>query len=219
MPIALVTQTMPLVALTPLLVLIFGRGIAVTIAITISVTFFPAYVTLAQGLALVPRAAFDLPRAYGASALAGAAAGGVPAHVPYLFAAARLTVPRALLGVMIAEWLATGTRPRQPPQPVARLSRLRHDLDGGARLGPASRSRSTRSPAGSCASARPAEGARPPGSSSPELGTSAALVRRATCVSVSPRLIHINAWVPRAVVRCSLSSRRPASEHLWECKR
>ena len=67
MPIALVTQTMPLVALTPLLVLLLGRGIAVTIAITISVTFFPAYVTLAQGLALVPRAAFDLARAYGAS--------------------------------------------------------------------------------------------------------------------------------------------------------
>ena len=33
----------------------------------------------------------------------------IPAALPYLFAATRLTVPRALLGVMIAEWLATGT--------------------------------------------------------------------------------------------------------------
>ena len=33
----------------------------------------------------------------------------VPASMPYFFAAARLTAPRALLGVMIAEWLATGT--------------------------------------------------------------------------------------------------------------
>ena len=32
----------------------------------------------------------------------------IPASLPYLFAATRLTVPRALLGVMIAEWLATG---------------------------------------------------------------------------------------------------------------
>ena len=31
------------------------------------------------------------------------------ASLPYLFAAMRLAVPRALLGVMIAEWLATGT--------------------------------------------------------------------------------------------------------------
>lgn len=108
LPIALVTQTMPLVALTPLLVLIFGRGIAVTLAVTISVTFFPAYVTLAQGLALVPKAAFDLARAYGASGWRELRLVALPASLPWLFASARLAVPRALLGVMIAEWLATG---------------------------------------------------------------------------------------------------------------
>ena len=48
MPIALVTQTMPLVALTPLLVLMLGRGLSVTLWITISVTFFPAFVLLVQ---------------------------------------------------------------------------------------------------------------------------------------------------------------------------
>ena len=108
MPVALVTQTMPLVALTPLLVLLFGRGVAVTIAITVSVTFFPAFVTIAQGLALVPRAAFDLARAYGASGWRELRLVALPASVPWLAAAARLAVPRALLGVMIAEWLATG---------------------------------------------------------------------------------------------------------------
>jgi sulfonate transport system permease protein len=108
MPIALVTQTMPLVALTPLLVLIFGRGVAVTVAITVSVTFFPAYVTLAQGLAMVPKAAFDLVRAYGAEGWKAMRLVALPASLPYVFAAARLAVPRALLGVMIAEWLATG---------------------------------------------------------------------------------------------------------------
>lgn len=109
MPIALVTQTMPLVALTPLLVLMLGRGPAVILWITISVTFFPAFVTMAQGLLLVPRAALDVPRAYGASIFRQLRLVSVPASLPYLFAATRLTVPRALLGVMIAEWLATGT--------------------------------------------------------------------------------------------------------------
>jgi sulfonate transport system permease protein len=108
MPVALVTQTMPLVALTPLLVLIFGRGTSLTLWVTISVTFFPAFVTLAQGIALVPRSAQDLPRAYGASAWQEMRMVTIPASLPYLFAATRLTVPRALLGVMIAEWLATG---------------------------------------------------------------------------------------------------------------
>ena len=108
MPVALVSQTMPLVALTPLLVLLLGRGAAVTLAITVSVTFFPAYVTMAQGLQLVPRAAFDLTRAYGASWLQELYMVAIPSALPYVFAATRLAVPRALLGVMIAEWLATG---------------------------------------------------------------------------------------------------------------
>jgi ABC-type nitrate/sulfonate/bicarbonate transport system permease component len=109
LPVALVSQTMPLVALTPLLVLIFGRGISLILWVTVSVTFFPAFVTMAQGLLQVPQAALDLPRAYGASRLAQLRWVSIPASLPYLFAATRLTVPRALLGVMIAEWLATGT--------------------------------------------------------------------------------------------------------------
>lgn len=109
MPIALVTQTMPLVALTPLLVLMLGRGLSVTLWITISVTFFPAFVLLVQGLQRVPQSVLDLPRAYGASAWKELRMVSIPAALPYLFAATRLTVPRALLGVMIAEWLATGT--------------------------------------------------------------------------------------------------------------
>ena len=109
LPIALVTQTMPLVALTPLLVLLLGRGTAVIVAITVSVTFFPAYVTLAQGLALVPRAAFDLVRAYGASWWRELTLVALPSAMPYLITAAKLAAPRALLGVMIAQWLATGT--------------------------------------------------------------------------------------------------------------
>lgn len=108
MPIALFTQTMPLIATIPLLVLLLGRGWSVTLWITISVTFFPAFITLAQGISMVPRAALDLPRAYGASPWKEVRLISIPASLPYLFAAARLTVPRALLGVMIAEWLATG---------------------------------------------------------------------------------------------------------------
>lgn len=108
MPIALITQTMPLVALTPLLVLILGRGNSLTLWVTISVTFFPAFVTLTQGILLVPSLAKDLPKAYGGSKWQELIIVTIPASLPYLFAATRLTVPRALLGVMVAEWLATG---------------------------------------------------------------------------------------------------------------
>ncbi len=108
MPVALVSQTMPLVALTPLVVLLLGRGLAATIAITISVTFFPAFVTIAQGLAEVPAVAFDVVRSYGAGPLKRLYLVAIPAALPHSLAAARLAAPRAMLGVMIAEWLATG---------------------------------------------------------------------------------------------------------------
>ena len=109
MPVALVTQSMPLVALTPLLVLLLGRGTALILWVTISVTFFPSFVTIAQGMSMVPRAALDVPRAYGATKRQQLMLISIPASLPYLFAAMRLAAPRALLGVMIAEWLATGT--------------------------------------------------------------------------------------------------------------
>jgi len=108
MPVALVLQTMPLVALTPMIVLLFGRGIAATLVVTVTVTFFPAYITLTQGMAQVPKPSLDLLDVYGATQLQKILAVRLPMSMPYLCAAARLVAPAALLGVMIAEWLATG---------------------------------------------------------------------------------------------------------------
>ena len=63
---------------------------------------------IAQGLAQVPRSALELPRAYGATPWRALRLVAIPAALPWGFVALRSTVPRALLGVMIAEWLATG---------------------------------------------------------------------------------------------------------------
>ena len=109
LPLALISQSMPLVALTPLVVLMFGRGTAAILVVTVSVTFFPAFVTIAQGLALVPASAHDFVRVYGAGRWRQLRLIALPWSLPYLCAAARLAAPRAFLGVMIAEWLATGT--------------------------------------------------------------------------------------------------------------
>lgn len=108
LPVSLVLQTMPLVALTPIVVLVFGRGIATTLVVTVAVTFFPAFITIAQGLSQVPRPALDLLDIYGASGIQKLRLVSLPASVPHVCAAARLVAPAALLGVMIAEWLATG---------------------------------------------------------------------------------------------------------------
>jgi sulfonate transport system permease protein len=108
LPLALILQATPLVVLTPVLVLVFGRGILATIVISVSVIFFAAFVVIAQGLASVPTTALDLMRSYNASVVTTLRKVSIPAAMPYLFAAARLSVPRALLAVIISEYLATG---------------------------------------------------------------------------------------------------------------
>ncbi len=108
LPVALLLQSMPLVALTPILVLLLGRDAVLTLTVAVLVTFFAAYVTLMQGLSQIPTAAMDLLSVYGAGTLTKIRRISIPASMPYLCAAARLAIPRALLGVIIAEWMATG---------------------------------------------------------------------------------------------------------------
>jgi len=108
LPFALVSQTMPLPALTPLIVLVFGRSILATVVVCVSVTFFPSFVTISQALATTSPAAIDVVRVSGGGRLKSLRFVGLPGAVPAMVTAARLAAPRALLGVMIAEYLATG---------------------------------------------------------------------------------------------------------------
>jgi sulfonate transport system permease protein len=108
LPAAMLLQSMPLVALVPLVMLLFGRDIAATVVMAVLVVFFPAYVMLAQGFALVPRPARELVEVYGGSKSRELLLVSVPYAASYLFAAAKLVAPRALLGVMVAEWLLSG---------------------------------------------------------------------------------------------------------------
>ena len=108
LPFALVSQTMPLPALTPLIVLVFGRDVLATVVVCISVTFFPSFVTISQALATTSPAALDVVRVSGGGRFTSLRYVGLPGAVPAMATAARLAAPRALLGVMIAEYLATG---------------------------------------------------------------------------------------------------------------
>ena len=109
LPVALVLQSTPLVALAPIILLFFGRDTASSVVMAVLVVFFPAFVMLAQGFALVPGAAREVVQAYGASRVSQLVLVSIPYSVRYLFAAAKLVAPRALLGVMVAEWLLSGT--------------------------------------------------------------------------------------------------------------
>ncbi|WOF22120.1 ABC transporter permease subunit [Microbacterium betulae] len=109
MPVAMVLRTFPLVALTPLIVLAFGRGVAGLAAIGFIVVFFSALVTISFGIAGASRQALDVVAVFGGGRWAGVFKVGLPSALPAFFTAARLAIPQSLSAALIAEWLITGT--------------------------------------------------------------------------------------------------------------
>jgi ABC-type nitrate/sulfonate/bicarbonate transport system permease component len=108
MPLAMLLRSVPLVAMTPIITLIFGRGVAGIAIIGGIVVFFPALVTIVFGLRSVHPQTRDLVLAYGGSKSTVLRKVSFPTALPALFAAARISVPAAITGALVAEWLATG---------------------------------------------------------------------------------------------------------------
>jgi len=108
LPIAMALRSVPLVAMTPLIALIFGRSLMAVTVISGIVTFFPTLVKVSLALRSVPATQIDLMRAYGATPRTTLMKVQVPSALPALFASARIAAPLAVIGALLAEFLATG---------------------------------------------------------------------------------------------------------------
>lgn len=108
MPLALFFQSVPLIAIAPVLIIIFGRGQFTVALMGAIIVFFPALVNIGSALKNVPPTLIDLVRTYGAGRATELVKVRIPACLPAIFAAIRIAVPGALSGALIAEWLATG---------------------------------------------------------------------------------------------------------------
>jgi ABC-type nitrate/sulfonate/bicarbonate transport system permease component len=98
----------PLVAMAPLLLLVFGRDVVGVAAIGGIVVFFPALVNIVLGLRSASPQSLDLIRVAGGSTWTALRKVAIPTALPHFFAALRISVPGAMTGAMLAEWLATG---------------------------------------------------------------------------------------------------------------
>jgi ABC-type nitrate/sulfonate/bicarbonate transport system permease component len=108
LPIAVLLRSVPLIAMTPIIVLVFGRGLIGVAVLAGIVVFFPAPVMIMAGLREAPRQAQELVQAYGGSRWTALSMVAIPSALPSLFAAARISVPGALIGALIGEWLGSG---------------------------------------------------------------------------------------------------------------
>ncbi len=105
-PPALAVKVTPIVAVAPLFTIWFGFGIMPKILITAMITFFPMLVNSVIGLRSVDPRALDYFRSLDASRWQEFWRLRVPSSLPYIFAGLRISVPLALIGAVVAEFLS-----------------------------------------------------------------------------------------------------------------
>ena len=104
-PLITISQTIPTVAIAPLLVLWFGYGLAPKIILIVLTTFFPVTVSLVSGFRAVDPDMIDLMRTMGASDLQIFLWVKLPGALEEFFSGLRISATYAIVGAVISEWL------------------------------------------------------------------------------------------------------------------
>ena len=104
-PLITISQTIPTVAIAPLLVLWFGYGLAPKVILIVLTTFFPVAVSLVSGFRSVDPDMIDLMRTMGASDLQIFTQVKLPAALDQFFSGLRISATYAIVGAVISEWL------------------------------------------------------------------------------------------------------------------
>ncbi len=103
-PILLVIQTLPVIALTPLIVVWFGIGLVGKVVVVTMIAFFPLAVTTTAGLKAAPAPLFNLFRTFGASRLQIFTKLEVPMAIPSVITGLKVTVAVTVVGAFVAEY-------------------------------------------------------------------------------------------------------------------
>ncbi|WP_408013773.1 ABC transporter permease [Roseibium marinum] len=106
-PIAVFINTIPIIAVAPILVLIFGNGLAPKIIIAALICFFPTLVNMVRGLKAVSPATLDLMRILSASNGEVFWKVRLQSSLPFLFAALKIASTTCVIGAIVAEWIGS----------------------------------------------------------------------------------------------------------------
>ena len=104
-PLIVITQTIPTVAIAPLLVLWFGYEMLPKVILIVIVTFFPITVGLLNGFKSADKDMMNLMRSMGAGNLQIFRYIKLPGAMSYFFASLRISAYYAVVGAVISEWL------------------------------------------------------------------------------------------------------------------
>lgn len=104
-PLLVITQTIPTIAIAPLLVLWQGFGMAPKITLVVITTFFPIAVSLLDGFRCADPDAIRLLRSMGAGRMKIFRYIKLPSAIGSFFAGLKVSASYAVVGAVIAEWL------------------------------------------------------------------------------------------------------------------
>lgn len=104
-PVLVVTQTIPTIAIAPLLVLWMGFGMAPKITLVVITTFFPIAIGLLNGFENVDPDAVNLLRSMGAGRLQIFRYVKLPNATASFFSGLRVSAAYAVVGAVVSEWL------------------------------------------------------------------------------------------------------------------
>ncbi len=105
MPLLLIAQIVPKVAIAPILLIWFGYGLLPKVIIAFLVAFFPIVVNVASGLAAVERELLDLGRSLEATRWQIFWKFRMPTALPELFSGMKIAITLAVIGAVIGEFV------------------------------------------------------------------------------------------------------------------
>ena len=106
-PIAVMINTIPVVAKAPILVLLLGNGMEPKIIIAALICFFPTLVNMVRGLEAVNPQSMELMRVLSASKTEIYFKLRLYNSLPYLFSALKIAASTSVIGAVVGEWIGS----------------------------------------------------------------------------------------------------------------
>jgi NitT/TauT family transport system permease protein len=108
LPLALFFQTVPVIAIAPMLVIWFGFGAPTVISSATIVSFFPILASTLQGLESTPKASIELLQMYRANLFTIYWKLRIPYAAPWIFNGMRIAMGLAVVGALVGEFIGGG---------------------------------------------------------------------------------------------------------------
>jgi NitT/TauT family transport system permease protein len=106
-PLVILAQSVPKIAIAPVLLLVLGYGEVPKMVVAFLVAFFPVVVDTATGLAATPPELLDLSRSYRASAFKTFMKVRLPMALPFIFAGAKVAITLSVIGAVVGEFVGS----------------------------------------------------------------------------------------------------------------